>query len=215
MDSAAIRFQPLQVEYDETVTHSAAFEAAAEQRLRSDLDEIPDPFVFPTRGQPTSHTTSAWETDLAREEEEAPNSVANHPSALPTKVLRFPDLPRPNHQFLVLQKWEGTVAKISAKEFVASIRDLTNPSLPQEEATFLLDEVPDADRSLMTRGAIFYWAIGYEVNLSGQRKRVSTLRFRRLPGWTRSEIESVRQKAGKLEELFGDQDGSSRKATGT
>jgi hypothetical protein len=103
----------------------------------------------------------------------------------------------------VLQKWEGAVSSVTGDEITAIVRDLTNRSYPDEEVTFSLDEVPESDRSLIAPGAIFYWNLGYELTASGQRKRVSVIRFRRLPAWTRSEIEAVRRKAKTLKAFLG------------
>jgi hypothetical protein len=82
------------------------------------------------------------------------------------------------------------------------LRDLTSPAQPEEQATFSMDAVPEPDCSLVALGAVFYWVIGYEVTITGTRKTVSMLRFRRLPAWTKADILSAKQEAKRLARLF-------------
>lgn len=122
---------------------------------------------------------------------------------LPEKVCHIPRIETPRLQFKPLQEWRGTVTEIREFEFDAELRDQTDPSRPREVATFNLDEVSEGDQRLLVVGAVFYWCIGYELTASRQRKLVSTIIFRRLPGWTKTEIEAVRRKAAEIEELLG------------
>jgi hypothetical protein len=73
---------------------------------------------------------------------------------------------------------------------------------PELEAVLPLEEVSAEDLPLLAEGAVLYWTIGYEQTLTGQRKRVSIIRLRRLPAWTRSDLERVRRRAAELSELF-------------
>lgn len=107
----------------------------------------------------------------------------------------------PRDRFLPSQKWEGTVLKMCNDSFVARLVDLTNSTV-DEEAEFSLDEVPRPDRLLIELGAVFYWDIGYLDKVDGQRMRVSSIRFRRLPAWSVSELRHARHAALRLGELF-------------
>jgi hypothetical protein len=89
-----------------------------------------------------------------------------------------------------------------AQEFSASLRDLTDTSKPEEQASFDLADVSVADRAIVSPGAVFYWAIGYETR-SGQRSRVSRIRFRMLPRWTERDLTRLRGRAAALKALFG------------
>jgi hypothetical protein len=153
-----------------------------------------------------SFWTSSWRNGASGHAEfsGASGNLIISPISLPVQVDRVPQQHLPQHRFLVLQKWEGTVSalKEQEKEFVAVIRDLTQ-TRSDEEATFPIEEIPDSDRDLLAPGAVFYWNVGYELNSYGQRKRVSAIRFRRLPAWTRSEIESVRRTAERFKGIFG------------
>jgi hypothetical protein len=104
--------------------------------------------------------------------------------------------------FISLQKWEGVVLAVLSDSFLARLVDLTRTG-PDEEAEFPLDEVSEEDRPLIRPGAIFYWNIGYHNSYSGQRTRTSIIRFRRLPAWTREEIEAATREAERLGKSIG------------
>lgn len=96
--------------------------------------------------------------------------------------------------FISLQKWQGVILDVFEETFLARLSDLDQQD-PDEEAEILLDELSDDDLPLVSPGAVFYWHIGYHVDRSGQRKRASIIRFRRLPMWTAEEIEAARNDA--------------------
>lgn len=120
----------------------------------------------------------------------------------PTTVLRIPPAPVVTQHFTMLQQWEGTVTKVTPEEFFALLRDLTQSARPEEQASFPVEEVPDADHSLVVPGAVFYWTIGYEVTITGTRKTVSMLRFRRLPAWSQSELRRIKADAERFQKLL-------------
>jgi hypothetical protein len=125
------------------------------------------------------------------------------PSTLePARVLRVPRAQVARQHFILLQRWEGTVTNVNVEEFSAVLRDLSQAARPEEQASFLLDEVPDPDRSLLVPGAVFYWTIGYEVTLTGTRKTVSMLRFRRLPAWSESDLRRIKADAERFHKLL-------------
>jgi|ERR1043166_3552315 hypothetical protein len=107
----------------------------------------------------------------------------------------------PRSKFLPLQKWEGTVLKIRKDSFICRLTDLNRKGL-HEEAEIPIEEVPTTDRPLIELGAVFYWNIGYLDNEVGQRIRASIIRFRRLPVWTKSEIDKAKLEATRLRALF-------------
>lgn len=106
------------------------------------------------------------------------------------------------YTFRLLQHWDGTVTAIDDGEFTAEIRDLTDPANYREEVTLDLDEVSPDDRPLLELGAVFRWSIGYKTSSAGQRERVSQLRFVRIPGWRKSVIDKIKQRAAELQERF-------------
>jgi hypothetical protein len=122
------------------------------------------------------------------------------------QLVRLPPQPRERDRFMVLQKWEGTVSRVTATDFTAILHDLSDPARGDEEVSLAIDEVSESDRPLLTLGGVFYWSIGYRMDQWGSRERVSALRFRRLPVWTRRDIEEVNRKADELRRVFGERD---------
>lgn len=105
-------------------------------------------------------------------------------------------------RFVTLQKWECWVLEVEKGSFTARLVDQTNRGA-EEEAEFSLEEVPLADLPLVKPGAVFYWNIGYSDSLSGQRTRVSIIRFRRLPVWRADELAAAKKEAARLRDTIG------------
>jgi len=104
--------------------------------------------------------------------------------------------------FEVLQKWEGAVISVGTDSFVARLRDLSFYSEEDEEAEFPIEEISQADIALLAPGAVFYWCVGYWDTVIGQRRRASEIRFRRLPTWSKMQLEKARKEAEELSELL-------------
>ena len=138
----------------------------------------------------------------------APTKETRESSSLPRKSYethaavepRWITVSPPSSRVVVLQKWEGIVEEIdeAAGEFSVVVRDLINPDAPNELITMSIAEVPPPDLDLLVPGAVFYWSMGYEDFLDGQRKRSSSIRFRRLPQWRGAEITKARKEAAHL-----------------
>lgn len=118
------------------------------------------------------------------------------------RVATIPRAGRLEDRFELLQKWEGQVESVSREQFVARLFDLTDPSRPVEVASFDVAELAAEDRPLLTPGAVFYWSMGYQVERSGQKMRVSFLRFRRLPSWTKEELSALGKVSPRIEAFF-------------
>lgn len=117
-------------------------------------------------------------------------------------VVWLPAKEKRRSQFKCLQKWRGVVLEVLQDTFIARLEDY-NEETPDEEAEILFAEISDEDLSLVEVGSVFYWSIGYHVNPSGQRKRASIIRFRRLPVWTSEEIKEAESRAQEFKSLFG------------
>jgi hypothetical protein len=105
--------------------------------------------------------------------------------------------PRPSPQEArqwPLQVWLGSVIEMGASDFVAVLRDQTDPSRPDERVTIGNDEVDPQDKNLFSTGATFYWYISEEIR-RGTRRTVTELRFRRLPVWSKAELDDVKRRA--------------------
>ncbi|MDR6305950.1 hypothetical protein GGQ85_003677 [Nitrobacter vulgaris] len=98
-----------------------------------------------------------------------------------------------------LQEWEGYVSTIAEGSFTARLVDKTKGnSVEDEEADFPIDDLTDEDRQLLVPGAVFRWVIGYQRTMSGTKRRVSQITFRRLPAWTRRELQHARSRAEEM-----------------
>lgn len=104
----------------------------------------------------------------------------------------------------IRQLWEGTVTDVSAEGFVATLRDRTRPTNPDEQAAFEFEsiEVQEDDKPLVKPGSVFYLMMGKETAHSGQVRTVSSVEFRRLPAWTRSSLDGATARAASLKEWF-------------
>lgn len=117
----------------------------------------------------------------------------------PTVVTpRLPELER----FVALESWEGVVEEVLADSFVARLQSTHGGSL--EIAEIAIREVSRVDRELVVPGGYFYWSVGYRDSPSGQRTRASVIRFRRLPAWTGTDLESQAAWKRGVEVLFDD-----------
>lgn len=101
-----------------------------------------------------------------------------------------------------LQKWRGIVTDVSEKYFRAKLINLTDIGYDEESEIFF-SEITDEDVELIKPGAVFYWSIGYNHSSTGQRRKFSDIRFRRLPNWSNKEIELARNKAKAIRDCIG------------
>jgi hypothetical protein len=103
---------------------------------------------------------------------------------------------------VLLQVWEGTVVKVDKDEFTAILRDKTEESNPDEEVVLSTEELALEDRELLRPGAVFYWSIRYEQESGLPRRRVSRIRFRRVPGWTASDIRRAESVVDRVKAIW-------------
>jgi hypothetical protein len=119
-------------------------------------------------------------------------------------VVRYPSSARELPREVLLQEWEGQVQEVGEYVFSARLVDLTGDSKEETEETDLpIQDLGEADRSLLIPGATFRWIIGYRWT-NGDKERFSRVVIRRLPIWTEREIRSADQEAAELHSaLFG------------
>jgi hypothetical protein len=119
-------------------------------------------------------------------------------------VVRRPDPTPLDYWFDVRQQWEGVVTSVggdAGDEFTVVLRDVSHADAPEYEAVLSMEEISEDDLPLLKEGAVLYWTIGYKTR-AGTRERVSTIRLRRLPAWSRADIKRVQRRAQELDELF-------------
>lgn len=183
------------------VSQSAAFIITDESKWSSAVLPSPGPLLnldYVTKGRDeirSSNTSVIGETTKR-------NATAEH-FAHEDSPLVFPKpLPIEKDHFQSLQSWEGFVESATPQAFTARLRDRAKKS-PDQIAEFPIEEVSPFDRELVQPGAIFYWDIGYSEDKTGQRLRASLIRFRRLPAWTRKEIEKAGRDSVEMRNKLG------------
>lgn len=108
----------------------------------------------------------------------------------------------PRDRIKMLQQWECIVSRVQDDCVECEMHDLTDESKPVEFAEIYLDEFNEFDRALLCEGAIFYWSIGHEIKRTGQVRRYSELRVRRMPPLTPLKKREINKRAGQLSELL-------------
>jgi hypothetical protein len=107
--------------------------------------------------------------------------------------------PPPALSLQPLQEWEGHVTGISSDKFSARLTDVTaGKQVEEESAEFPIEDLSDDDRDLLEIGATFRWVIGYLRSSSGTKRRVSQITFRRLPTWTKADLDHATKRAEQL-----------------
>lgn len=169
-----------------------------------DLESIGRPYEIQDEAKCLRYTQNSCaafsSTDSTATEANAEENV--EPIYRPKPILLRTSNLRPQDRFVSLQKWEGVVLAIEQDSFLARLLDLSQGT-SEEEGEFSIDDVSEEDRLLLKPGAIFYWNIGYHDSRTGQRRKVSEIRFRRLPAWTAREIEAAEREARRLRALIG------------
>jgi hypothetical protein len=104
---------------------------------------------------------------------------------------------------VVLQDWEGVVEDVRNDDFFARLRDRTSGSnFDAEAAEIPISEVDADDLPLLKPGAIFYLTIYRRILESGRHERATRMFFRRLPAWTPSMLQSVKERADRWKNFF-------------
>lgn len=100
----------------------------------------------------------------------------------------------------VLAEWDGYVEEIHRDYFTARMRGLQGKGVAgkNEEAEIPISDVDDEDRELLAIGAFFRLTITYELPKVGPKRRFTTLQFRRLPAFTKRELDEADKLADKL-----------------
>ena len=117
------------------------------------------------------------------------------------KIAKMRSEVQQNSALVVLQSWEGFVVERddTAGTFRARLHDLTDKShQSEEEAVFDIAEVDNDDQELVQVGGVFRWLIGYRNFSYGKRERVSGIRFRRLPNWSKADLDRAKDEASAL-----------------
>jgi len=111
----------------------------------------------------------------------------------------------PRVTFTPTQEWEGFITHFDDHVFTAKVSDVKDSyGLPTEEVEFDIRELGPGDRNDLRLGGIVRWAIGLERLSNDQRQRVSKVHLRRLPVFTRADIDKARSRADELLQALAD-----------
>lgn len=103
---------------------------------------------------------------------------------------------------VLMQQWECIVLQRDYDVVFCELHDLTVESNPTEYADVLLTEFNDYDLPLLGAGAVFYWSVGHLRRHTGQVKRFSEIRVRRMPKISKSRQGEIARKVEKLSGLL-------------
>ena len=105
-----------------------------------------------------------------------------------------------------LQIWEGEVITVDWESGVMHVKlHAKIGNVSDHSADIDLQWVPEQDIDLVQPGAIFYWTL-YKETTRGSVKNSEELRFRRLPNWSKTQIDSIRFDAEELYEYISNRD---------
>jgi hypothetical protein len=102
----------------------------------------------------------------------------------------------------IRQTFSGTVLDIREQEFDARIEDKTNPENPDEIVTLSIEDIEPHELPMLKPGAMFSWYIGYHEGQKVPRRRISAIKFVRLPKWTNKEINIAKERAKEYDNFF-------------
>lgn len=100
----------------------------------------------------------------------------------------LPDLELDGAPSRVVGVWDGVVTGIGRETFKARVVPIGIRG-PEQAVEFSIFDVSDSDMDLFELGAIFYWTIAHRTTTFGRVRRVSEVRFRRLPPPPRRESD--------------------------
>lgn len=113
----------------------------------------------------------------------------------PRKIERAP-----TPEVEVIAEWDGHVEAIYGEYFTASMQGLRGDGVvgKVEDAEIPISDVDPGDRDLLVQGGFFRLMIAYESPRVGPRKRYTTVQFRRLPAYTKRELDAAEREANEL-----------------
>lgn len=161
------------------------------------------------------HTAASSQSAAARKPSTGvlqghPSSLSNRattgtlfPALEPARPIVVPPLTSNTERFHLLQLWEGVVQEVRGDSVLVTLIDQTHLDYPDEEAEIAMAEIPEGDRHLVVPGAVLYWSVGYREGPGQPRERVSRIRFRRLPAWSKTDLDRAHANAQELARLLG------------
>jgi hypothetical protein len=138
------------------------------------------------------------------------SSKARKSVKMPSSAVEFISIPRVSALksvregalASVIHIWEGTVVSVDVGAGVMDVRlDDRSGAVASHFAEISLEWVVDQDKELVEPGAIFYWTLYKEIK-RGSISNAEEIRFRRLPNWTKVQLDNVTTEAANLAKKF-------------
>jgi hypothetical protein len=145
-------------------------------------------------------TVQTYEEDLIQDNRKTPSAFSEFTKPKEKLIALMPASTSFPRTFIASESWEGYVIKTFNYYFSARITDLTEEE-PDEDIEILYKDISTDDRKLIKPGAIFDWHVGNE-NDRGTIRRISIIRFRRLPRWSKSELTKATEIKEKIKDLL-------------
>lgn len=188
------------------MTTISATEAIEDVRFLDDAEAVLENKTNPLTGDwvlpPKRFSGSDSTSESFDEKNKRSDSKSVMAEGYSKPLIKLPPGTLPRERVKVLQQWECVVTQVCEDSFLAELADLTEPGNPLELAEFSFEEVSLDDRKLLEVEAVFYWCIGYTTSKSGQVQRISEIRFKRSPKWTRALLNSIDKRSAEMYEQF-------------
>ena len=97
-----------------------------------------------------------------------------------------------------IEVWEGEVKSVDydAQMMYVYLRSKFTQA-PDHSGEIALEWITDQDKDLVRPGAVFYWTL-YKETRRGSIRNSQELRFRRLPSWSKNQLQRIEAEASKL-----------------
>lgn len=185
-----------------TAIHEKAWRTGSSEPELETLGIAADCWVMPEPEDLNSATTTPDTNESTTRRSGATTDAIEEPNVL--QPIRKDDLMirSAEKRIRLLQQWECVVSRVTEDYVECEMHDLTNEQLPVEQADLYLDEFNHFDRALLQEGTVFYWSIGHETSSTGQVRRYSELRVRRMPKMSALRKRELFREAEYISEIL-------------
>ncbi len=145
-----------------------------------------------------SNQAQASSLDMLRQ-----NRVTAFPSYVGAlRARNFERMRVPEVMASPLQIWEGTVQSVDQSAGTMDVILVSKTvEIPEHTGSIELQWVSDQDKDLVRPGAVFYLTL-FKRTRRGSIENSQELRFRRVPNWTRKQLQQVNTEVDALRSKF-------------